>query len=74
MARLAALVPRPPTHLTRYHGVFAPNAKHRHLIVTRQLSAMVAKEPSPSPETRDRKPTAPMTWMQRLRRVFEIDL
>ena len=27
IARLAALVPRPRAHLTRYHGVFAPNCK-----------------------------------------------
>lgn len=29
MARLAALVPPPPTHLTRCHGVFAPHSKLR---------------------------------------------
>ena len=28
-----ALVPRPRAHLTRYHGVFAPNCKHRHRII-----------------------------------------
>ena len=33
IARLAARVPRPRTHLIRYHGVFAPNARHRPLIV-----------------------------------------
>ena len=26
---LAALVPKPRVNLTRYHGVFAPNSKHR---------------------------------------------
>ena len=29
LARLAALVPRPRSHLLRYHGVLAPNARHR---------------------------------------------
>jgi hypothetical protein len=29
MARLAALVPPPRMHLTRYHGVFAPHSKLR---------------------------------------------
>jgi len=29
MARLAALVPRPRAHLTRYHGVFAPHSRWR---------------------------------------------
>jgi hypothetical protein len=29
IARLAALVPKPRVNLTRFHGVFAPNRKHR---------------------------------------------
>ena len=33
IARLAALVPRPRVHLTRYHGVFAPNSPFRKAIV-----------------------------------------
>jgi hypothetical protein len=32
MVRLAALIPRPRANLTRFHGVFAPNSKHRALI------------------------------------------
>jgi hypothetical protein len=33
MQRLAALVPRPRLHLIRFHGVLAPNAKLRCVIV-----------------------------------------
>lgn len=33
MQRLAALVPRPRLHLIRIHGVLAPNAKLRELVV-----------------------------------------
>ena len=33
LARLAALVPRPRSHLLRYHGVLAANARHRRLVV-----------------------------------------
>lgn len=40
LARLAAIVSRPRSHLTRYHGVLAPNARHRHLVV-----------PTPPPNT-----------------------
>jgi hypothetical protein len=29
IARLTALVPRPKLNLTHFHGVFAPNCKHR---------------------------------------------
>ena len=66
IARLAALVPRPRAHLTRYHGVFAPNFKHRHRVV-----------PNPvHPSTREPQASrpAPMRWMQRLKRVFHIDI
>ena len=65
-ARLAALVPRPRPHLTPYHRVFAPNFKHRQRIIPNSV------HPS------DRKPQtarpAPMRSMQRLKRVFLIDI
>ncbi len=32
IARLAALVPKPRVNLTRFHGLFAPNRKHRALV------------------------------------------
>jgi len=32
IARLAALVPKPRVNLTRFHGVFAPNSRHRDLV------------------------------------------
>jgi hypothetical protein len=51
IARLAALVPRPRLNLTRFHGVFAPNCKHRERIVPRR---------QPEPPKLD-KPLAPMT-------------
>ena len=44
IARLAALVPRPRAHLTRYHGVFAPNFKHRRLIIPNPAH-QAAREP-----------------------------
>ena len=64
IARLAALVPRPRLNLTRFHGVFAPNFKHRDCIV-----------PRPARRSADREePLVPMSWMQRLKRVFAIDI
>ena len=36
IARLAALVPRSRLNPTRFHGVFAPNCKHRERIVPRR--------------------------------------
>ncbi len=31
--KIAAIIPRPKIHLTRYHGVLGPHYKHRKLIV-----------------------------------------
>jgi len=69
IARLAALVPRPRVHLLRYHGVFAPNAKHRPLLV-----GSASPPAQASAHADDDRPTAPMSWMQRLHRVFAIDI
>jgi hypothetical protein len=69
IARLAALVPRPRAHLVRYHGLFAPHARHRQHIVARHT-------PTAPPDPHEATPTAPikaMSWMQRLRRVFALD-
>ena len=56
IARLATLVPRPRAHLTRYHGVFAPNFKHRHRIAP-NAAHPAAREPRAVP-------LPPMSWMQ----------
>jgi hypothetical protein len=70
LARLAALVPRPRTHLIRYHGVFAPNARHRTVLVAKAP----VRTPSRSDEPEAHASRAAMTWMQRLRRVYDIDV
>jgi ribosomal protein S27E len=64
ISRLAALVPRPRFNLTRFHGVFAPNFKHRARVVMRARQKRVDSD----------KPLAPMSWAQRLKRVFAIDI
>jgi hypothetical protein len=70
IARLAALVPRPRSHLIRFHGLFAPNARHRRLVVPGPVPAPVSEGAEPGAmSTRTR-----MTWAQRLRRVFDIDI
>jgi hypothetical protein len=43
-ARIASLVPPPRSHAVRYHGVFAPNAKHR----SRVVPAAGRGEPAPA--------------------------
>ncbi len=44
ITRLAALVARPRTHLIRYHGMFAPNARNRRLIVKAKRANRGAKD------------------------------
>lgn len=70
IVRLAALVPRPRAHLTRYHGVFAPASPDRARIVPR-TGATTANECGAAAAT-DRQRA--MGWAQRLRRVFAIDI
>ena len=82
LARLAALVPRPRGNLVRYHGILAPNARHRSKVVPatpgrrRRSHAQVRAHAlgKAHREADHHRPTAPMTWMERLRRVFAIDL
>jgi len=58
---IAALVPRPRTHLVRLHGLFAPNARHRRLVVPAP-----ALEPAPEDAETTRSQTrSAMTWAQR---------
>ncbi len=89
MARLAALVPRPRAHLTRYHGVFAPNCRLRRLVVPSPPGAAgrkrrqgkgpeAASPPEPTTLNDDGLPLAPMTSAEpcdgQVRRVFQIDI
>lgn len=72
-ARLVALVPPPRVNITRYHGVFAPNSQYRALVTPgkrgRRQQGKASDEPQTPPERR-----AAMTWAQRLKRVFHIDI
>jgi hypothetical protein len=45
MARLAALVPPPRMHLTRYHGVFAPHSELRAAVTPARRGRGAAKPP-----------------------------
>jgi hypothetical protein len=73
IARLAALVPKPRAHLVRYHGVFAPASPDRARVVPRTRAAAVGKAvESSEPSATDRQRS--LTWAQRLKRVFAIDI
>ena len=73
IARLAALVPRPRVNLTRYHGVLAPNHRWR-AEVTPSGRGRGKGRASAQPERSAIERHAAMTWAQRLKRVFDIDV
>jgi hypothetical protein len=75
IAKLAALVPKPRVNLTRFHGVFAPNSKHRVQVTPAQRGkGNKVKAPNESTDPTPTERRASMTWAQRLKRVFNIDI
>ena len=83
MERLAALVPRPRVHLTRFHGVLGPHYKYRKLIVPKKKVELAlatgATDDAGSaihPADSDKPPasTKRIAWAQLLKRVFNIDV
>jgi hypothetical protein len=73
ISRLVALIPKPRVNLTRFHGVFAPNSRYRAMVTP----AKRGKGKKARPTVGDQTPAehrAAMTWAQRLKRVFDIDI
>jgi len=73
ISRLVALVPRPRVNLTRFHGVFAPNSKYR-VQITPAKRGRVNIPGTPEDDRTPAEHRAAMTWAQRLKRVFNIDV
>ncbi len=83
MQRLAALVPRPRLHLIRFHGVLAPNAKLRPLVVPQgpPAPAQDAEQATEAAGTAEceletvqcARPHR-ISWARLLKRVFDIDM
>jgi hypothetical protein len=72
IAKLAALVPKPRVNLTRFHGVFAPNSKHRIDVTPAKRGRGKASQENEDKTPEQRRKA--MTWAQRLKRVFNIDV
>jgi len=62
--------PPPRCHLTRYHGVFAPHHALRAAITPSARGRRASQQPNPHPLAKHVR----MSWMQRLKRVFAIDI
>ena len=73
IARLAALVPKPRVNLTRYHGVLAPNHRWRGLVTSARRGKGIQATSNAEVRTPPERHAA-MTWAQRLKRVFNIDI
>ena len=78
MQRLAVLVPRPRLHLIRYHGVLAPNARLRPLVVpqkpeVQERAAEVAVAGGCDVQTVESRPHR-VSWARLLKRVFCSDI
>jgi hypothetical protein len=80
IATLAALVPPTRAHLTRFHGVFAPNANLRAQLTPSGRGKRPATDAAPVDVRANDEPRSSegrrraMTWAQRLKRVFGIDI
>jgi len=80
MERLAALVPRPRVHLTRYHGVLGPHYKYRKNIIPKKNPelTLAAAEPVTGADTdaehEQPPPVKRISWARLLKRVFGIDI
>ena len=75
MRRLAALLPRPRLHLIRFHGVLAPNAKLRALVVPQEPApAALAAPPAECEAICAHHRPVRLSWAKLLKRVFEIDM
>ena len=71
MQRLAALVPRPRLHLIRFHGVLAPNAKLRALVVPHGPAQDTGKsEQTPTEPGCAHDRPARISWTRLLKRVL----
>jgi hypothetical protein len=70
---LAALVPPPRMHLTRFHGVFAPHSQLRAAVMPAHRGVGGKADPANSDQPITSRHVA-MTWAQRLKRVFGIEI
>ena len=71
VGRLAALVPQPRVHLTKYFGLFAPRHALRREVVPQPADAHAACEHAV--HTRGR-PERRLSWSKLLARVFRVDV
>jgi hypothetical protein len=72
LGRLAALAPPPRLHLIPYHGLLAPHAANRALIVATPPAAPTLPVPAGNPPAHvSPARRQPLAWAAPIARVFE---
>ena len=74
VGKLAALVPPPRLNLTRFYGVFAPNANVRAEVTASRRGKNGPRLAEHLKDSDRPYHARSMTWAQRLKRVFNIDI
>ena len=76
LEKITAVIPRPNIHLTRFHGVLAPNSKYRSQIVPcEKEQKQVDEDQNPdSIKNDDQSKSRRSSWAKLLKRVFQIDV
>ena len=70
LERLAALIPPPRKHQTRYHGVYAPNSRFQSVV--KRLTAL--GERAFQDESRQRRHVYWVLWSELLKRTFRVEV
>ena len=70
LERLAALIPPPRKHQTRYHGVYAPNSRFQSVV--KRLTAL--GERAFQDESRHRRHVYWVLWAELLKRTFRVEV
>jgi hypothetical protein len=70
--KLVALIPPPRIHLTRFHGVLAPNHRLRPLVVP--APPIASTTPNAEDDTSGSRDPRRLSWSELLKRVFQFDI
>ena len=72
--KIVALIPPPRIHLTRFHGVLAPNSKLRSKVVPQATQIEPASDGPQANEKKPRSKRYRLSWSELLKRVFQVDI
>ena len=71
--KIAALIPPPRKHRHHYHGVFAPNAPLRRLIVTAAIQIPKILVPPDLQKTANEVAKTSLNWSKLIARIYEVN-